>query len=65
MLKNGEKLKKKPYLWDKIGIYKHGISARNYFLKRLIDLYLQKLKIYLGKLKLKVNEQKGKYTNQR
>lgn len=54
MLKNGEKLKKNPYPWDKIGIYKHGISARNYFLKRLIELSLQKLKTYLGKLKLKV-----------
>ena len=56
MIKNGEKLKKKkkPYPWDKIGIYKHGVSARNYFLKRLIELSLQKLKTYLGKLKLKV-----------
>ena len=54
MLKNGEKLKKNPYPWDKIGIYKHGISARNYFLKRLIELSLKKLKTYLGKLKLKV-----------
>lgn len=55
MLKNGETLKKKkPYPRDKIGIYKHGISAKNYFVKRLIKLSLQKLKTYLGKLKLKV-----------
>lgn len=52
MLKNGEKLKKKPYPWDKIGIYKHGISARNYFLKRLIDLSLAEIKYIFRKIKV-------------